>query len=172
LFNSLWGPNIAQAAMEKQDSLELESEWSLYLTWYFLIKCRFSLVHIKCPEYICGPSYQNHTCTYIADSLENHVLSFSTMQIILNFELLGTFIWTNLNLHILMMLHIKYYSIAIANSLDKACQLLTQGRCFSPGTPTSSTTETGRHDIADILGSNERKMRKFYEIKRYNTWSL
>jgi hypothetical protein len=25
------------------------------------------------------------------------------------------------------------------------------GRWFSPGTPTSCTTKTGRHDIADIL---------------------
>ena len=30
-------------------------------------------------------------------------------------------------------------------------QLLAHGRWFSPGTPTSSTTKTGRHDIAEIL---------------------
>jgi len=29
--------------------------------------------------------------------------------------------------------------------------LLAQGRWFSPGTPASSTTKTGRHDIAEIL---------------------
>ena len=34
---------------------------------------------------------------------------------------------------------------------DKAYQLLAQGRWFSPGTPASSTTKTGRHDIAEIL---------------------
>jgi len=34
---------------------------------------------------------------------------------------------------------------------DKVYQLLAQGRWFSPGTPTSSTTKTGRHDIAEIL---------------------
>ena len=34
---------------------------------------------------------------------------------------------------------------------DKAYQLLAHGRRFSPGTPASSTTKTGRHDIADIL---------------------
>jgi hypothetical protein len=27
----------------------------------------------------------------------------------------------------------------------------THGRWFSPGTPASSTTKTGRHDIAEIL---------------------
>jgi hypothetical protein len=30
-------------------------------------------------------------------------------------------------------------------------QLLAQGRWFSLGTPASSTTKTGRHDIAEIL---------------------
>jgi hypothetical protein len=30
-------------------------------------------------------------------------------------------------------------------------QLLVHGRLFSPGTPASSTTKTGRHDIAEIL---------------------
>jgi hypothetical protein len=30
-------------------------------------------------------------------------------------------------------------------------QLLAHGRWFSPGTPGSSTTKTGRHDVAEIL---------------------
>ena len=34
---------------------------------------------------------------------------------------------------------------------DKVYQLLAQGRWFSPGTLTYSTTKTGRHDIAEIL---------------------
>jgi hypothetical protein len=34
---------------------------------------------------------------------------------------------------------------------DKAYQLLANGRWFSPGTPASFTTNTGRHDIAEIL---------------------
>ena len=34
---------------------------------------------------------------------------------------------------------------------DKVCQLLAQGLGFSPGTLVSSTTKTGRHDIAEIL---------------------
>jgi hypothetical protein len=29
--------------------------------------------------------------------------------------------------------------------------LLAHGRWFSPGTPASSTTKTGRHDISEIL---------------------
>jgi len=34
---------------------------------------------------------------------------------------------------------------------DKVYQLLAHGRWFSPGTPASSTTKTGRHNIAEIL---------------------
>ena len=33
----------------------------------------------------------------------------------------------------------------------RCSQLLAHGRWFSPGTPSSSTTETGRQDIAEIL---------------------
>jgi hypothetical protein len=39
----------------------------------------------------------------------------------------------------------------LAAACDKAYQLLAHGRWFSPGTPASSTTKTGRHDIAEIL---------------------
>ena len=34
---------------------------------------------------------------------------------------------------------------------DQVYQLLAHGRWFSPGTPASSTTKTGRYDIAEIL---------------------
>jgi hypothetical protein len=39
----------------------------------------------------------------------------------------------------------------LAAASDKAYQLLAHGRWFSPGTPASSTTKTGRHDKAEIL---------------------
>jgi hypothetical protein len=39
--------------------------------------------------------------------------------------------------------------LAAAN--DKVYQLLAHGQWFSPDTLTSSTTKTGRHDIAEIL---------------------
>ena len=39
----------------------------------------------------------------------------------------------------------------LAVASDKVYQLLAHGRWFSPGTPASSTTKTGRHDIAEIL---------------------
>jgi hypothetical protein len=39
----------------------------------------------------------------------------------------------------------------LASTSDKVYHLLAHGRWFSPGTPASSTTKTGRHDIAEIL---------------------
>jgi hypothetical protein len=39
----------------------------------------------------------------------------------------------------------------LAAASDKVYQLLAHGRWFSPGTPASSTTKTGRRDIAEIL---------------------
>jgi hypothetical protein len=39
----------------------------------------------------------------------------------------------------------------LAAASDKVYQLLAHSRWFSPGTPASSTTKTGRHDIAEIL---------------------
>ena len=37
----------------------------------------------------------------------------------------------------------------LAAASDKVDQLLAHGRWFSLGTPASSTTKTGRHDIAE-----------------------
>ena len=39
----------------------------------------------------------------------------------------------------------------LAAASDKVYQLLAHGRWFYPGTLASSTTKTGRHDIAEIL---------------------
>jgi hypothetical protein len=44
--------------------------------------------------------------------------------------------------------------------------LLAHGRWFSPGTPTSSTTKTGRHDTAEIA------MHAIYLNKRSLTRSI
>jgi hypothetical protein len=40
---------------------------------------------------------------------------------------------------------------ALAAASDKVYQLLAHGQWFSPDTPTSSTSKTGHHDIAEIL---------------------
>jgi len=39
----------------------------------------------------------------------------------------------------------------LAGASDKVYQLLAHGRWFSPGTPASSTTKSGHHDIVEIL---------------------
>jgi hypothetical protein len=39
----------------------------------------------------------------------------------------------------------------LASANDKVYQVLVYGRWVSPGTPASSITKTGRHDIAEIL---------------------
>jgi hypothetical protein len=47
--------------------------------------------------------------------------------------------------------------------------LLAHGRWFSPGTPASSTTKTGRHDIAEIflkVALNTINQTKSNHIKR------
>jgi hypothetical protein len=41
--------------------------------------------------------------------------------------------------------------IRLAAASDKVKQLLAHGPWFSPGTLASSTTKTGRHDIAEIF---------------------
>jgi hypothetical protein len=41
--------------------------------------------------------------------------------------------------------------IRLAAASDKFYQLFAHGRWFSPGTPASPSTKTGRHDIAEIL---------------------
>jgi hypothetical protein len=45
----------------------------------------------------------------------------------------------------------KLQKTRLAAASDKVYQLLAHSRWFSPGTPASSTTKTGRHDIAEIL---------------------
>ena len=58
----------------------------------------------------------------------------------------------------------------LAAASDKVYQLLAHGRWFSPGTPASSTTKTGRHDIAEILlkvalnTKNENQIESIYKI--------
>jgi hypothetical protein len=44
----------------------------------------------------------------------------------------------------------------LAAASDKDYQLLAHGRWISPGTPASSTTKTGRHDIAEIFLKHQK----------------
>jgi hypothetical protein len=49
------------------------------------------------------------------------------------------------------IIHYKKGCTRLATACDKVYQLLALGQWFSPGTPASSTTKTGRHGIAEIL---------------------
>jgi hypothetical protein len=52
----------------------------------------------------------------------------------------------------------------LAATSNKVYQLLTHGWWFSPCTPASSTTKTGRHDIAEILLKVALKHQKSNQI--------
>jgi hypothetical protein len=73
----------------------------------------------------------------------------------------------------------------LAATNDKVYQLLAHGRWFSLGTPASSTTKIGRHDIAEILlkvvlnTTNQIKSsidfyiaKKIFELTNYKNKSL
>jgi hypothetical protein len=55
----------------------------------------------------------------------------------------------------------------LAAASDKVYQLLAHGWWFSPGTLASSTTKTGRHDIAEIL----LKVALKHQKSKSNTWA-
>ena len=58
----------------------------------------------------------------------------------------------------------------LAAASDEVYQLLAHGRWFSPGTPASSTTKTGCHDIAES-GTKHRKTNKnHYMQTNTNNW--
>jgi hypothetical protein len=50
--------------------------------------------------------------------------------------------------------------------------LLAHGWWFSPGTPASSTTKTGRHDIAEILLKLALKHNKSNQINHFSVTNL
>jgi len=52
----------------------------------------------------------------------------------------------------------------LAAASDKVYQLFAHGWWFSPGTPGSSTTKIGRHDIAEILFKVALKHQKSNQI--------
>jgi len=52
---------------------------------------------------------------------------------------------------VLSFVNYKKEYTRLAAASDKVYQLLAQDEWFFPGTPASSTTKAGRHDIAEIL---------------------
>ncbi len=66
----------------------------------------------------------------------------------------------------------KKGALDLQPQVEKVCQLLALGRWFSPGTPASSTTKTGRHDIAEILLKVALKHQKSNQIKSTQVMKL
>ena len=60
----------------------------------------------------------------------------------------------------------------LAAASDKVYQLLAHGRWFSSGTPASSTTKTGRHDIAEILLKVALKHQKSIKNQINTSWNI
>jgi hypothetical protein len=58
---------------------------------------------------------------------------------------------TNNNLQNALLCKLQKICTRLAAASDKVYRLLAHGCWFSPGTPASSTTKTGCHDIAEIL---------------------
>jgi hypothetical protein len=62
----------------------------------------------------------------------------------------------------------------LAAASDKVYQLLAHGLLFSPGTLASSTTNTGRHDIAEILLkvvlNTKNQIKKNHQNKERNSY--
>jgi hypothetical protein len=55
---------------------------------------------------------------------------------------------------------------------DKVYQLLAHGRWFSPGTPASSTTKTGRHDIAECGIKQNKSNHNMFQLIQTNLISV
>jgi hypothetical protein len=50
---------------------------------------------------------------------------------------------------------------------NKVYQLLAHGRWFSPGTPVSSITKTGRHEKSESGVKHQKSINKFYYMPRF-----
>ena len=55
----------------------------------------------------------------------------------------------------------------LAATSDKVYQLLAHGRWFFPGTPASSTTKTGHHDIAENGVKHQKSINQSIKIRSF-----
>ena len=60
----------------------------------------------------------------------------------------------------------------LAAASDTVYQLLAHGRWFSPGTPASSTTKTGRNDIAEGGVKHNKSINHYLDSEPTRLWSF
>jgi hypothetical protein len=89
------------------------------------------------------------------DSVQNDLHIISVFSSMLSSSLDILYIYAT-NYIVIVQLYITT-NVASSNPVvldttlcDKVCQWLVTDRCFSPGTPVSSTNKTDRHDITEI----------------------
>jgi hypothetical protein len=110
------------------------------------------------------------------------ITEFGPMRWVLrNFLLFDWLIdfWTNMAWIPVLLCKLQKGCTRLTATSDKVYQLLAHGRWFSPGTLASSTTKTGRHDIAEILALiiwnalfSQRYVITIYPISYWISWIL
>jgi hypothetical protein len=66
----------------------------------------------------------------------------------------------------------KKWCTRLAAASDKVYQLLAHGQWLSPGTPPSSTTKIGRHDIAESGIKHNKSIDQSIISVGYSRWLL
>jgi len=66
--------------------------------------------------------------------------------------------------------HYKKGCTRLAAASDKVYQLLAHGQWFSQGIPASSTTKTGRHDIAESGIKHQKSLQSFFLVSNNPLW--
>ena len=157
---------MGETAIDFYDILCKGSSWSWSMLFGFTITCVISAYHhLSCelePRSWLGvldTTLCDKVCQWFAtgqwfslgtpvsstnkiDRLDIHVAENKNRNII------GSGVKHHKANHIILAC---FSTLGLAAASDKVYQLLAHGRWFSPCTPVSSTTKTGRHDIAEIL---------------------
>jgi hypothetical protein len=122
-------------------------ENGLHSYWLFLI-VSFNIWNYLNFLFYWGPSWSCSHSSWIYNYLCNQCISLQQL-----------WVWT------LFMVRCTRYTI-----IDKVCQWLVAGPCFSQGTPVFPTNKTGRHDFLDIINQSSTKPVLF--ICKRKSWNL
>jgi hypothetical protein len=135
------------------------------IMWPSLVKIQYTELKLSCgndpvvKNYIYSnlDLWPNNPTIYRVFPLPqgNHVAKFGKDPIYRTKVIVWKPVWTpTIPNHIIRPVSRRAYKkgcTQLVAASDKVYQLLAHGRWFSPGTLASSTTKTGRYDIAEIL---------------------